>query len=157
MKQIIVLFLVGLSVFLAAVGISNNVPTQIAEAQSIWDPQSGAAANDPDLKEARAELAQHQLANVQIETFTGLIELINEYKEVADDPTSAGIAALFSIEDHAGSVDKAISGLEDILPDVKDPALRRAIRLKLVEFYGQKGENQKALAQIKLLITQKDI
>jgi len=88
----------------------------------------------------------------QIGMFRNLIGLIHDMARVAEDPTAAGVAAVYGIEDHLGKGERSIAFLEDVLADTKNPAIKRAVRLKLSDLYKHTGNTEKAVEQLRLLI-----
>ena len=75
-------------------------------------------------------------------------------RALSRDPTQAGIAAVIG----AGEIlkprgtDAAIEYFTKLLPEAKNPAVQRAIRVQLAELYKQAGKQDEALEQLRELI-----
>jgi hypothetical protein len=91
----------------------------------------------------------------QFEVMRGYLEVVDRYTKISNDPTSAGIAAVVAAADvlKPRGADAAIEYFTKLLPDVKDPAVARAIHSQLADLYKQSGQQDKALDQLKTLIT----
>ena len=91
----------------------------------------------------------------QFEVMRGYLEVVDRYTKISSDPTSAGIAAVVAAADvlKPRGADSAIDYFTKLLPDVKDPAVARAIHAQLADLYKQSGQQDKALDQLKTLIT----
>lgn len=90
-----------------------------------------------------------------VEMLRGYIDLVQHYTEMASNPTNAGVAAVITAGDilKARGNDAAIDYFNKLLPDVKDPSVQRAIRIQLADLYKAAGQSDKALDQLKELIT----
>jgi len=89
-----------------------------------------------------------------VRLFRGYLDLVQQMTDLASDPSASGVSAVMSAGDilKARSNNDAIAFLADILPSVKDPTVRRAIRLQLVDLYKESNQHDKALEQLKTLI-----
>jgi predicted negative regulator of RcsB-dependent stress response len=89
------------------------------------------------------------------EMLRGYLELVDRYSQMAQDPTKAGVAAVVTAGDilKAKGNDAAIEYFTKLLPDVKDPSIQRAIRIQLADLYKASGQADKALEQLKELMT----
>jgi hypothetical protein len=91
----------------------------------------------------------------QIQLLRGYLELVDSYTKIARDPTTSGIAAVVN----AGEILKprgqqAVADyFTKTLPNVKNEAIQRAIRLQLIQVYKESGQQDKALEQMDALIT----
>jgi len=85
----------------------------------------------------------------------GYLDAVDRYARLAHDPQLAGIAAVVNAADtlKPRGADAAIEFFTKILPDVKSPAVQRAIRIQLVDLYKAAGKQDQALEQLKTLIT----
>ena len=85
----------------------------------------------------------------------GYLDAVDRYARMAHNPNHAGIAAVVAAADilKPRGADTAIEYFTKLLPDVKSPAVQRAVRLQLVELYKQAGKQDEALEQLKLLMT----
>ena len=104
-------------------------------------PMSGEGGEDPRL--ARFNLMR------------GYLDAVDRYARLAHDPQLAGIAAVVNAADmlKPRGADVAIDFFTKILPEVKSPAVQRAIRIQLVDLYKAAGKQDQALEQLKTLIT----
>lgn len=87
--------------------------------------------------------------------FQGYLTMVTQYGKLASDPEASGVAAVVSAADvlRKGGPQEAINFFVKILPDVKQDAVRRAIRLQLVDLYKAANQPDKALEQLSNLIT----
>jgi hypothetical protein len=93
----------------------------------------------------------------QYEMLRSYIEVVDRFSKLAQDPQAAGVAAVVSASDllRQRGPDKAIGYFNKVLPEVSDPAVRRAIRIQLADLYKQTGETEKALEQLDMLMKSK--
>jgi hypothetical protein len=91
----------------------------------------------------------------QMMMLRGYLDAVDGYARLAHDPSTAGIAAVVQTADmlRGRGADAAIDYFTKLLPDVKDPAVQRAIRVQLVEFYKQANKPEQALEQLRTLMT----
>jgi len=84
------------------------------------------------------------------------LDLVNQYSKMASDPQTAGVAAVIAASDilKPRGADAAINWFTKILPDAKNPAVRRAIHGQLADLYKQSGQQDKALDELHTLITE---
>lgn len=85
----------------------------------------------------------------------GYLSLVEHFTYLAKDPSAAGVAAVFGASDllkreGPGAVAKYF---KEVLPDVKDKAVERAVRLQLVDAYKQTGQTEDAMEQLRILMT----
>jgi hypothetical protein len=90
----------------------------------------------------------------RMEILRGYMDLVQQFTALSRDPTTAGIAAVSSANDllHRDSPQAAIDFFNKTLPQVKDQAVMRAIRIKLVDLYKETGQTDKAMEQLNILI-----
>lgn len=84
------------------------------------------------------------------------LDLMQKFTRLAQDPAAAGIAGVFGSKDLLGSdtdPSKAIAFYTSVLPEVKNEAVQRAIRIELIDLYKKSGQRDKALEQLRILIT----
>ena len=102
----------------------------------------------------RAARAGHKDA----EQLRGYLDLVDRYSVVAKDRSQSGVAAVLYAREVGKSLppDEAVAYYTGMLPDVKDDAVRRAIRFELVELYlhGPKPDRAKAMDQLRMVITE---
>ena len=91
----------------------------------------------------------------QVEMLRGYLELVDRYTQMSSNPTNAGIAAVISANDilKTRGADAAIEYFNKLLPDVKDAAVQRAIRVQLADLYKNSNQGDKALEQLRALMT----
>jgi hypothetical protein len=82
------------------------------------------------------------------------LDLVDRYANVAGDPTRAGVAAVVQTTDILRPRGPAavIEHFEKLLPEVKNEAVARAIRLQLVDLYRQTQQVDKAVSELSGLI-----
>jgi hypothetical protein len=85
----------------------------------------------------------------------GYMDAVDRYARLAHDSQLAGIAAVVTAADmlKPRGADTAIDYFTKILPEVKSPAVARAIRIQLVDLYKAAGKSDQAMEQLKQLIT----
>jgi len=91
----------------------------------------------------------------QVERMRNWLDVVDRYVRMARDPVDAGIAAVITANDllRPRGADAAISYFTKLLPDVTNDAVKRAIRLQLIELYKASGQQDKALEHLQSLIT----
>ena len=91
----------------------------------------------------------------QIDTLRGYFGVVEAFTRLSRDPTQAGIAAVISAGDilKPRGTDAGIDYFNKLLPETKNPAVQRAIRVQLAELYKQAGKQDEALKQLRELIT----
>ena len=91
----------------------------------------------------------------KLEMLRGYIDAVGGYARLAHDPSTAGIAAVVTAADllRPRGLDVTIKYFNDLLPETKMPAVQRAIRMHLIDFYKAAGQQDKALEQVRILIT----
>lgn len=90
----------------------------------------------------------------QLDMVRGYLDIVDRYTRLARDPVAAGVAAVVSANEvlKAKGTDAAIAYFTKLLPDVKNDAVKAAIRLQLVELYKSAGQQDKALDQLQEMI-----
>jgi predicted negative regulator of RcsB-dependent stress response len=90
-----------------------------------------------------------------IEAMRGYLEVIDRFSAIAQDPASSGVAAVLSAGEifRSRSAEEAINFYNKILPETKNEAVQRAIRIQLAELYKNTNQPDKALEQLRTLIT----
>ncbi|WP_428936876.1 tetratricopeptide repeat protein [Fontivita pretiosa] len=91
---------------------------------------------------------------MKLEMLRNYIDVVDRFARLARDPGAAGVAAVVSATDilRARGTDAAIEHFNKVLPDVKNGAVQRAIRIQLVDLYKQAGQADKALEQLDALM-----
>jgi len=80
---------------------------------------------------------------------------MQKYARLTEDPAAAAVAGVFTSKDLLGGdsdPSKAIEFYNSVLPEVKNEAVQRAIRLQLVDAYQKSGQRDKALEQLRILV-----
>ncbi|MBA2707385.1 MAG: hypothetical protein H0U59_06240 [Gemmatimonadaceae bacterium] len=90
-----------------------------------------------------------------VEMLRGHLELVDRYTRLSSNATSAGVAAVISAAEilKARGNDAAIEYFTKMLPDVKDLTVQRAVRLQLADFYKASNQGDKALEQLRSLMS----
>ena|SRR5882724_5365472 len=93
--------------------------------------------------------------NQWVTMFRDYMDLIDHFAQVSRDPSSAGIAAVVYTDEilRTKPPREAIDYYVKLLPDVKDPAVQRAIHLRLAEHYRLANQPDEALGQLRQLMT----
>lgn len=88
------------------------------------------------------------------EAMRGYLDLVDRYSRLSRDPTAAAVAAVVQTADvlRPRGAQAVIDHFEKLLPEVKNEAVARAIRLQLVDLYRQTQQGEKALDQLSQLI-----
>ena len=84
----------------------------------------------------------------------GYLDAVDRYARLAHDPAMSGIAAVVTASDllKKRGTDAGIKYFTELLPQVKSPAIGRAIRIQLVDLYKAAGKQEEALGQLKELM-----
>lgn len=89
---------------------------------------------------------------VEVELYAQLLDLVLTFEDIASDASTAAVAAIMSVEEHTEDPADAAALFEEVLPQVDNPTVIRAIRLKLVDVYAELDQPEKSIDQIKRLI-----
>lgn len=91
----------------------------------------------------------------QLERMRNYLDTVDRYARMANSPASAGIAAVITANDilRPRGPEAAIDYFNKLLPQVKNEAVQRVIRIHLIELYRQSGQADKALEHIQQLVT----
>jgi|GEM_PF-2464807 len=108
---------------------------------------------DRDRYEEREEHFEHEAMLGELELYQDLLELINQFHDIADSETAAAVAAVMGAEDHFEETEDVIDFLEKMIKKTDNPTVQRAIRIKLTEMYEGVGDQKKAVDQVEALIT----
>jgi hypothetical protein len=92
----------------------------------------------------------------KLEQLRNYIDVVERFAKMTRDPAAAGVAAVVSASDILRQRDRgpeaAIEYFNKTLPEVKNEAVQRAIRIQLIDLYKQSNQADKALEQLDLLI-----
>src|SRR5947209_5988575 len=104
---------------------------------------------------APAPTPQQPAWNIWVSMFRDYIDLIDHFARVNQDTSSAGVAAVIYADDilRTRPPQEAIDYYLKLLPEVKDPIIVRAIRLRLADHYRLSNQADQALGQLRILIT----
>jgi hypothetical protein len=91
---------------------------------------------------------------MRFDMMRGYIELVDRIARLSRDPTTAGVAAVISAADilKPRGADAGIEYFTKVLDSAKSEAVKRAIRIQLIELYKQSGQQDKAMEQLSELI-----
>ena len=92
--------------------------------------------------------------NERFEQLRNYLGVIDAFSRQSRDASQAGIAAVISAADilKPRGTDAAIEYFSKLLPEVKNPAVQRAVRVQLAELYKAAGKQDEALEQLRALI-----
>jgi hypothetical protein len=93
---------------------------------------------------------------MQVELMRNWLDLIDRYARLSRDPVSSGVAAVVSADDlmRGKPPEQAIEFFNKMLDEAKNETVKRAIRLQLAELYGKANQTDKALEQLRKLMTE---
>jgi hypothetical protein len=108
----------------------------------------------PDMIRRYMELQRPSPQAQQVDAMRTYLDVFDRYSRLSRDPTSAGVAAVVSAGEvlRARGAETAIAYFNKVLPEVKNDAVQRAIRLQLIELYKMSGQQDKALEQLQELM-----
>jgi hypothetical protein len=91
----------------------------------------------------------------QFEMLRGYLDAVDRYAKLSRDSVTSGIAAVVATNDilRPRGTSGAIEYFTKVLPDVKNEAVQRAIRLQLVDLYRAAGQQDKALDELQKMMT----
>ena len=116
---------------------------------------AAAAAAPPGIAQRAATPGPTPMSwNQWVSLFRDYMELIDHFSKVVEDSSNAGVAAVIYTDDilRTRPSREAIEYYQKLLPEVKDPAVRRAIHLRLAEHLRLSNQADAALAQLRELI-----
>jgi hypothetical protein len=89
--------------------------------------------------------------NERFEHLRNYLGVVEAFSRLSRDPNQAGIAAVLGAADilRPRGTDAGIEYFTKLLPEVKSPAVQRAVRLQLVDLYKAAGKQDDALAQLR--------
>ena len=92
--------------------------------------------------------------NEQFEQLRNYLAVIDAFSRQSRDASQAGIAAVIAAADilKPRGTDAGIEYFSKMLPQVKNPAVQRAVRVQLAELYKSAGKQDQALEQLRELI-----
>jgi len=93
--------------------------------------------------------------NDPLDRMRNYLDIVDRYAKITQNATTAGVAAVISTTDilrPAGN-QAAIDFFVKQLEETKNETIKRAIRLQLVDLYRVTGARDKALEQLKTLMT----
>jgi hypothetical protein len=92
--------------------------------------------------------------NERIEQMRNYLAVMDAFSRQSRDASQAGIAAVIAAADilKPRGTDAGIEYFTKMLPQVKNPAVQRAVRVQLAELYKAAGKQDQALEQLRELI-----
>jgi hypothetical protein len=107
----------------------------------------------------RPRMAEGQGMPPQMMAMRNYFELVAQYSRLSSDAQSSGVAAVIAASDilKPRGADAAIAWFNKVLPDAKNPAVKRAILGQLADLYKQSGQQDKALESLQTLITEASV
>jgi tetratricopeptide (TPR) repeat protein len=84
------------------------------------------------------------------------LTLMEKFARLTEDPAASGSAAVLSTREILttdGDTKKAIEYFTQLLPEVKNESVQRTIHIELSELYKHDGQKDKALEQLRILMT----
>lgn len=90
----------------------------------------------------------------QFEMLRGYLDAVDRYAKLSRDSVTSGIAAVVATADilRPRGTNAAIDHFNKMLPQVKNEAVQRAIRLQLVDLYKASGQQDKAMEILEQLM-----
>lgn len=90
-----------------------------------------------------------------LQVFQGYLELVERFVILAGDPTASGVAAVLYADELLKDRGPAagIQYFTEMLPQVKNGSVERAIRFQLAELYKNNNQPDRALEEMRKLIT----
>jgi len=99
----------------------------------------------------------HRPARPGLHQMVQFMGILKHLSEMSFDSERVGVAAVGALKDDIRRKPaEVIKDLEAQLGKVKTQGLRNAIRFSLKDVYKQQGEDEKCLAQIRMLIAEND-
>ena len=92
--------------------------------------------------------------NERFEQMRNYLGVVGAFSQQSRDASQAGIAAVIAAGDilKPRGADAGIEYFTKLLPEVKNPAVRRAVRVQLADLYKAAGKQDQALEQLRELI-----
>ena len=100
-------------------------------------------------------ITEVKVMSMHLEMYDQLVGLIDGMNEIHASPSASAEMAIMGLDDHLAPAER-VDFLEEMLDESEDPAVRRAIRTKLIETYKELGDSDEALEHIEALITAED-
>lgn len=84
----------------------------------------------------------------------GYLDLVERFSKLSHDPESAGVAAVIAANElmRPKGDEATIAYFNKLLPQVKNEAVKRAIRIHLIDLYRGSKQPDKALAEVEILV-----
>lgn len=120
-------------------------------------PEQGGGSPEDRMRDRRREGGMQgpppALRN-PVDAMRQYLDLVDKYTEMAKDPSASGVSAVVTLAELAKQQGPsvAIEKLNALLPEAKDEAVKRAIRLNLIDLYKAAGQVDKAIEQAEILI-----
>lgn len=90
-----------------------------------------------------------------VQVFQGYLEVIGRFVELSSDPTASGVAAVVYADEMLKDRGPAagITYFSELLSQVKNETVQRAIRFQLAELYRKNNQSDKALDELRRIMT----
>lgn len=104
-------------------------------------------------EEMEHEFAEYELFFAELDAITRVMDIIDQVTATASDPDAAAVSAVLSVEELAESDAEQAEMLSGMLDDARSGTVERAIRMRLIDVYRHSDQPEKALEQVRLLVT----
>lgn len=92
--------------------------------------------DEEDWEEWGDEYEEFEMMMGEIEMYSTLLELIEQYSDIAKDSNKAAIAAVLAVDEHLDT-DEARQFLNEMLAANPKPEVKRAIHLKMLDLHDE--------------------
>ena len=110
--------------------------------------QDADADQDTDRENEEEHRRHLERSHQEMEHRLGVYEMATKFGQVVEADHTAAIFAIMHVHDVVEEPAEAIKLLEDALAKSGNDAVKRALRLKLVEFYNETDQRDKARKQL---------
>ncbi len=90
----------------------------------------------------------------QVERMRNWLDTVDRYVRLANDPSATGVAAVITMNDllRARGPEAAIEHFNRMLPDIKNPTVKRAVQLQLIDLYRHTRQQDRAMELLRDMI-----
>ena len=121
-----------------------------------WDEEEEDEDWDEDEWDEEELEREHTYAEVhrtELELLLGEMRVVREVAEIASDPDHAATMVILTLSEEIDDADDFEPLMLDLLSRTKSATVKRLIRMELAERYGREGEDEKALEQVRAIIS----